>query len=296
MDAMLTLYILCGCVALAVLLFVVMGVASVLRRPQLPDLDAVMQAGPMRQFLRALTPRPLPLPASIVALAPSPAQSDRAQTDRDLVPRTVIPLPAIVGIAPATRSRAQLQMMSLDQALAVPREAEHLPIMPNTAIQPMQPMPQPAPRLRTVPKATRPPPVATEEPPHLPTVVVAPALLEPVQPVERAIAWAPPPPTATIRPAMPADFWTTDPAVANQRRSARALPQYPDRPSVLGRILGWTIATLLVAAAPAVVEPALLDPLCDDYEWDGAETAAIARDVAREAHAAIDLAPAARAR
>ena len=75
------------------------------------------------------------------------------------------------------------------------------------------------------------------------------------------------------------------------RRDETTMPIFRHRPSLVGTVIGWTIAMLLVAASPAVALPSLLDPVCDDYEWDGAEAAAIVRDYAREANIAVDLDP-----
>lgn len=57
------------------------------------------------------------------------------------------------------------------------------------------------------------------------------------------------------------------------------------------RTLGGAVAGLMLAVAPLAVAPGLLDPLCDDYEWAGAETVQHVREYALEAHAVIDLAP-----
>jgi hypothetical protein len=67
------------------------------------------------------------------------------------------------------------------------------------------------------------------------------------------------------------------------------LPAAPNRgPGLFRTVLGWTVATLVLAVAPVIVEPTLLDPLCDDYEWAGAQYAVIAREIAWDAHASLD--------
>lgn len=318
MDAMLTLYILAGCVALAVLVFIVMGVATMFRAPRLPDL-ASLDPAPARPFARAHTPRPFPLPAGIIALQPMPGTDASALTNDHSAPRTVIPLPPIAGIAPATRARsspgvatamlvaahADRRSAAAPQLIATQAAARGVvapisggnapivaPIAAHAASQPLDawsvPVSRPAPM-----------PVATHMPLAMPPLVappVAPARMPraTMQPITTAAPARMPrttmQPIPSVVVASDAD-WSTGPGVAVVRRDETTLPILRQRPSLLGAVLGWTIATLLVAAAPAVVEPSLLDPLCDDYEWDGAEAAAIVRDYAREANIAIDLDP-----
>lgn len=67
------------------------------------------------------------------------------------------------------------------------------------------------------------------------------------------------------------------------------MPTMPSKPGKLRTVLGGFVAVIMLAATPVVVEPSLIDPLCDDYVWDGAEAAAIVRGYAREANVAIDL-------
>ena len=50
------------------------------------------------------------------------------------------------------------------------------------------------------------------------------------------------------------------------------------------RVFVVTIVFVITAGAVGVAQPSLLDPLCDDYEWFGADTAAAARDYAWTAH------------
>ncbi|HEY5944586.1 MAG TPA: hypothetical protein VIV40_03805 [Kofleriaceae bacterium] len=71
-------------------------------------------------------------------------------------------------------------------------------------------------------------------------------------------------------------------------RSPITLPRYPVR---RGRwLLRFTLVlfvTSIVAVGAAVAYPAMLDPLCDDYEWFGSDAVQVGRDYARDAHAAI---------
>lgn len=66
------------------------------------------------------------------------------------------------------------------------------------------------------------------------------------------------------------------------------LPVYPVRRTRwLARVvLGMVVASVL-AAGVVVAYPALLDPLCDDYEWFGARASQIVREHAQDARAAI---------
>lgn len=47
------------------------------------------------------------------------------------------------------------------------------------------------------------------------------------------------------------------------------------------------LVTSALAAGAVVAFPAMLDPLCDDYEWFGNDTALVIRDYARDAHTAV---------
>lgn len=326
MDAMLTLYILGGCVALAALVFIVMAIVSAVRPPQLPEL-AAFQPEPPRPFARALTPRPFPLPAGIIALQPMPATDTRALTDEPSAPRTVIPLPAIAGIAPATRAQSSPHVAASAPTAAPLRyapsatHAGHAPHAGLMAVQrpshapsrpialPMSALPLPAPAPTPMPVSTlsavaRPslsaPPVAPVRTPRVTMQPIAPAAparmargtMQPIPqgaPARMPRATVPPSP---LSPAVESNVdWSNEPGVAVASRSETTMPIYRQRPSLLRTVMGWTIATLLVAASPAVVEPSLLDPLCDDYEWNGAEAAAIVRDYAYESNIAIDLEP-----
>lgn len=63
---------------------------------------------------------------------------------------------------------------------------------------------------------------------------------------------------------------------------------YPERRSrkLVRFVMGLLVVGVLAAGA-AIAYPALLDPLCDDYEWFGADAAQVVRQHARAAHAVI---------
>ena len=50
------------------------------------------------------------------------------------------------------------------------------------------------------------------------------------------------------------------------------------------RVFGLAFVTLLLAFVAVAVRPALLDPLCDDYDWGGSAAASAVRDAARVVH------------
>lgn len=61
---------------------------------------------------------------------------------------------------------------------------------------------------------------------------------------------------------------------------------YPERRSrKLARFVMSLLVIGVLAAGAAIAYPALLDPLCDDYEWFGADAAHVVRQHARAAHA-----------
>ena len=67
-----------------------------------------------------------------------------------------------------------------------------------------------------------------------------------------------------------------------------ARPIYPAHRSnrLLRGFVGLLLTTTLLAGA-VVAYPALLDPLCDDYIWFGADATTIVRDHAREANTVL---------
>jgi hypothetical protein len=71
------------------------------------------------------------------------------------------------------------------------------------------------------------------------------------------------------------------------QRGAR-LPVYPARRGRwLVRIVVGLFITSALAAGTVVAHPAIIDPLCDDYVWFGADAAHVIRDQASAANAAI---------
>jgi hypothetical protein len=442
MDAMLTLYLLGGCVGLAVVVFVIMSITSALRAPKLPD-DAAFEHVllPVR-FVRALTPRPVASRASQPALGDRDSWSEVLQRARaPEAPRTVIALPAIAGIAPATAAKRSDWLSAADTALAaaargeraviaddwgndITREAEKLPpaaaliALPSPAARKAAPSPLvmspspsygaasamaatapadesgvraealviaeepaedwaalraaadahagsapatrrsaptiPAPSARpSAPLVARPsaPVLAWSAPPLPPALVVEDADIvdndsdwdESSVPGVAAYAHVEPPaaprtrwpratdtqlPPAAAAPStrksatswqLPADValappartsspkaeWTgtpiirTDSDVENpiartrpglDRQSTFRVSRAPaKRHGIAWTMMGWLFATAMTAAAVAVVEPTLIDPLIDEYDWDGARYAATARDYAWEARAALDM-------
>jgi hypothetical protein len=140
---------------------------------------------------------------------------------------------------------------------------------------------------RTMPP--RPPPIAAHLPPPTPSVVA-----RTIMPVAPSPAVPPPAAGSTLAPS---PFVWTDtpslPAVTVHRAAvdmSRAVsrPIYPARRSrKLRRFVIGVFITTTLAAAAVVAYPALLNPLCDDYEWFGSDAASVVRQQALDAHAAI---------
>lgn len=66
------------------------------------------------------------------------------------------------------------------------------------------------------------------------------------------------------------------------------LPVYPARRARwLVRIVVGLFVTSALAAGAVVAYPAMIDPLCDDYQWFGDTAAQSIREHARDANAAI---------
>jgi hypothetical protein len=116
---------------------------------------------------------------------------------------------------------------------------------------------------------SRPPPV-----PVRPVVHVAPALPPLPRSAPSPFVW--PNPVGPVIPNTP----------VTQRTVSR--PQFPRYRRRWGlRIFVATFMLGLGSTAAVVAHPAMLDPLCDDYEWFGAETTAVLRDHAVNAHDTI---------
>jgi hypothetical protein len=250
MAPMITLYILGGCVAAAVLLFIVMIVLSALRPPQLPELS--VDAPPLERFMRALTPAPI---AGAPGMQPAYARAAAVP------PRTRPPSPPPAAIKQPAPPAAAVQPQVQPPVVAPPSVIQPV-IAPPSAIKPVVALPpvvKPAPPVVAQAPATRP------APSHAAT---RPASAAPA-------ARAPRPPVAFTRPpyAAPAAF---------------ARPVYPAR---RGRKLLRGFAALLLTttlvAGTVVAYPALIDPLCDDYVWFGADAAAVIREHAREANVVL---------
>ena len=256
MAPMITLYILGGCVAAAVLLFIVMIVLSALRPPQLPELS--VDAPPLERFMRALTPAPIAAPGMQPAYARTAAVPPRT--------RPPSPPPATIKQPAPPAAAAQPQVLppvvappSAIKPVVAPPSAIKPVVVPTSAIKPVVALPP-------VVKPAAPPVVAQAPAP-------SPAATRPAS--AAPAARAPRPPVAFTRPpyAAPAAF---------------ARPVYPARRGrkLLRGFVGLLLKTTLVAGT-VVAYPALIDPLCDDYVWFGADAAAVIREHAREANVVL---------
>jgi hypothetical protein len=137
----------------------------------------------------------------------------------------------------------------------------------------------------------RPPPMSANVQARSMPAVPAPAAPFVAPPIVAPVAPSP------VAPAAPSAFVWNDhspPPLSTQNRlrvdpkRAVSRPQYPVRRS---RKLLWFVLALFMTSALAVgavvAYPALLNPLCDDYEWFGADAARDVRQRARDTHAAI---------
>jgi hypothetical protein len=155
----------------------------------------------------------------------------------------------------------------------------------------------PPPPLQRVIRALTPPPIvpqlahATPLPGPLPSAptkmlrVAAPVTAPPM----------PPPPPRPAAPALP----PPPPPVSLPIRPPRAqraplayspisMPRYPAKRSRwLRRVVLGLFVTSALASVASIAHPALLDPMCDDYEWFGADAASAAREQAQLAHDTI---------
>jgi hypothetical protein len=346
-----------------------MSVVTALRAPRLPDLAtlqsstdlATLQSQPLpRTYARALTPRPLPAPAAMLSLSPITSHTSEHAHDRT-PPRTVIPLPAIRGIAPATRAKSSPAAAAGPMSVLPRTTAEsmvggaprvtashaHAPAWTEPrmtaphanaptlteprmtaphATAPARIEPHVPPPSAAAPRVTTPPvrasrviePLVTAQPAASPRVstpvllpaqpaarpsqpavstrasLAFPALVAPPQPPSRMPRATTPRPIAAVssRVSWNEEEWkrsNPDVARTNAQRNESTQRILRAEPSLLRTVLGWTLTTLLLAASPAVVVPSLLDPLCDEYDWYGADATRIARECARDANVAIDL-------
>jgi hypothetical protein len=142
--------------------------------------------------------------------------------------------------------------------------------------------PMPANRPTPVPvMVPAPPSIATA--PAAPTAAarsaVAPRAAAPHVPVVAA----PQPPVV-----VPSRSLSAQPRVGLDRSGEIRRPIYPHRRSrTLGRILIGLFVALTLASGTIIAVPSVIDPLCDDYEWFGAEAANVVRHYACDAHNAI---------
>lgn len=264
-------YILAGCVAVAALVFVVMIVVTALRPPQLPELD-VDPPPPLERMIRALTPVPF-APATAggafeQARAPSPPM-------RPSSPRVVPATPQVApSIAPA--SPTPIARTAAPPARIAPPGVAPTPSATTTA----PPFAAPSAPVSATPSA---PPSASIAPPSARTTAkpAAKALAAPFSGYVLPSAARRGAPAVTAAP-IPSTL-----RIDRSREGAR-LPVYPERRArwLLRIVLGMFVASLLAAGA-VVAYPALLDPLCDDYEWFGAEASQVVREHAQNARAWI---------
>ena len=152
---------------------------------------------------------------------------------------------------------------------------------------------KPEPPLQRMMRALTPVPIAA--PPVRPPVQVpaAPPVVRPKPPAARPSQPIARPSQPVARPSQPIARATPRPSRPSTARVAPIpatvrRPVYPVKQSrPLLRVLAWVLVTTSLAACAAITNPMLLDPLCDDYEWFGADTAQVARQYARDAHDAI---------
>jgi hypothetical protein len=162
--------------------------------------------------------------------------------------------------------------------VAVPFEAASAHAKPART---MPPRPPPMPAIAATAQAYA---VPSIPPPYSPPS--APVAAAAISPAVGALAFAPTVAAPQVPPAVAL------PRVASVKpplaRSPITLPTYPAR---RGRKLMRFFVVMLVMSAvafgAAVASPAMLDPLCDDYDWFGSDATSVVREQARDAHAAI---------
>ncbi|HEY5928151.1 MAG TPA: hypothetical protein VIV11_40970 [Kofleriaceae bacterium] len=194
---------------------------------------------------------PMPLQRMIRALTPLPIAMPASTRLFDEAPTTQMP-----------RMAAARAMRSAAPATQAPVFAPPPP--PPRSVAPPPPPP---------PRAAAPPPPPQAFAPPPPAFAPSP------------FVWDAPPrtaqPSAAISPA---------PSFVRVNASPRAVsrPRYPARrPRKLLRFCVGLFVTSVLATGAIVAYPAMLNPLCDDYEWFGADATHVVRAHARDAHAAI---------
>lgn len=271
MAPLITLYILGGCVAAAGILFLVMIVFSALRPPRLPEADAAPP--PIQRVIRALTPRAVPLvPATLGP--PIDDMFDNDEPTRPLGPRNAIKLVTGAQPPPAPRSAVPPPLPGV-----APTPPSLPGVLSRSAVTEFE-----APR-RMVPKrapAPPPPPPRPVAPPPAPSSESRPTAPSRPMPASFAAAPALMPSRWSPDSTSPGSFASTPSSVAAR------LPVYPShRGRTIARIIGVLVGTVVLASAVAIARPSLLDPLCDDLDWFGSNTAIAVRDHARDANAAL---------
>lgn len=162
--------------------------------------------------------------------------------------------------------------------------------------------PPPAPLQRVI-RALTPPPIlpqlahATPLPGPLPSAptkmlrVTAPVTAPPMPPpAPRPAPPPPPPPPRAAVPVPPVSLPIRPPRAqrAPLAYSPISMPRYPAKRSRwLRRVVIGLLLTSALASVAAIAYPSLLDPMCDDYEWFGADAASAARGQAQLAHDTI---------
>ncbi len=273
---MLTLYLLGGAVGLAVVVFVIMSITSAFRAPKLPDVASFEQPSLPVRFMRALTPRPVATRPSQPALDQRDSWSEMIQRTRvPEAPRTVIPLPAIAGIAPATAAKRSDWISAADVALAaaargeraviaddwgndITREAERLPPAAAAIALPALPTRKAAPS----------PLVMAAAPSYGALSAHAPADESGVRADALVIAEEPAEDWAALRAA--ADAQAGMPAT--RRSSAQLIPTAPHDVTQAASPVARASAPVLAWSPPAARRPALVvedaDIVDTDADWD----------------------------
>jgi hypothetical protein len=292
MAPVITLYVLGGLVAAAAVVFLVMIVVMALRPPEIPNL--AVDPTPLQRMVRALTPLPFASASgasleesttTAFARAPTPPRRTQPPPAPPQIARTAAPSFAPPSFAPPSFAPPSFAQPSFAQpSFAQPSFAQPSFAQPSFA-QPSFAQPS---RPPVAARAPAPPPA----PP--PRVVVPPpqSLFQWDAPAPAArctvqVAQPAPPPQRFAPRAIPAPPSGRFAAHIAHRRAV-SHPAYPRRrPRKLLRFF-VVLFMLGVASTSAVVAyPAMLDPLCDDYEWVGAETATVVREHARNTHEAI---------
>lgn len=249
MDPALVLYALCGLVGLAIAIFVVGSLVSVLRRPQLPDLSS-LELGQAALTIAPLSPFASP-PIAARSAIDNTTFEVQATTPFQRAVRALTPVPWLPKLPPA-------------------------PITPLAPAKPRIDIPE-LPRLAAVTPVAPVPPVRTVEERSV-SVVAVPSLTPKPELVPKADAAKPRPHRRTQQRArLPA------PAVRFANWEAR----YPRKHGRGRRIVLVAFALLVASSGALVAAPHLIDPLCDDYAWFGDDAAQSVRQVAIDAHDTI---------